>query len=295
MSFTAPSNTTPLVGVGLRHTHYQAALQEPDIAPDFIELHAENFFASGGLARQILQDIQACYPISIHGTSLGLGSHIPLPNEILAQFSELVASTSPILVSEHLCFNRAMLNGQLVHSGDLLPIRFDEASLQVLVGQIQRVQDAIKRPLLLENLSAYIELDDETNDSMSEAQFLSELCVRCGCGLLLDINNLLVNALNQRVNEPLTEVRRIIDDIPLNLIGQLHLAGFTQHAGQSIIIDDHGSKVSEECWMLYKYILDKGVRVPCLIEWDSNLPTWDGLMQEYQIAKSLTLDTLTNS
>lgn len=140
-------NATPTIGVGLRHPHYQDALDSKPDEVDFLEIHAENFFAEGGIVRALLDDVREQYALSVHGTSLGLGSHAPVPDSVLTQFADLVLHTEPMLVSEHLCFNRAVIDGELKHSGDLLPIPYNNDSLAVLGSQIQRVQERIKRPI----------------------------------------------------------------------------------------------------------------------------------------------------
>ena len=142
-----------LIGVGLRHSHYQEALFKNTHKGivDFVEVHAENFFAGGGASIALLNQVAQQFELSIHGTSLGLGSQQSLPESVLNKFAALINDFQPKLVSEHLCFNRALVDGQIMHSGDLLPISYDTASLNNIVSQISRVQDKIKRPILIEN------------------------------------------------------------------------------------------------------------------------------------------------
>jgi hypothetical protein len=195
-----------------------------------------------------------------------LGSELPLPERTLKQFADLVNRTQPKLVSEHLCFNRAQLGETIYHSGDLLPIAYTESSLNQLVSNIQQVQDAIKRPLLIENLSAYLspsDIDKYSIDSMHEFEFLTRMCEQAGCGLLLDLNNLIVNALNRK--EP-----DVIDS-------------------SVALVDDHGQAVSQQCWQLYKEVIAYAGNVATLVEWDTNLPAWQTLVQQCNTARSLAL------
>lgn len=290
------THTSPIVGLGLRHPHYDDILSKPELNKniDFVEVHAENFFAPGGISRQLLLDVKDKYPISIHGTSLGLGSRTDIPSLVLQNFAELVQSSDAFLVSEHLCFNRAMLNDKLVHSGDLLPIAYNESSLQVLVNKIEQVQSLLKRPILIENLSAYLKVEDldlNEKDSFSEVEFLIELCHRSGCGLLLDINNLIVNAINQGQQNIIESIQKTLVKIPKNLIGEIHLAGFTQQQVFGFVVDDHAQAVSEECWTLYKTAIELFGYKPTLIEWDNNLPEWEVLVKQVDKAKSIALST----
>lgn len=284
----------PFIGLGLRHLHYDQALnhQVEDAPIDFVEIHAENFFAKGGITRALLDDVQYKYPLSVHGTSLGLGSQMALPQDTLAQFVELVDRTQPMLVSEHLCFNRAMVGDNIYHSGDLLPIAYNDTSLKQIVGNIQQLQDAIKRPILIENLSAYLlpsDIDESSADTMQEFEFLVRMCEQAGCGLLLDLNNLLVNALNQKSPEVLGSAFAKIKTLPADLVGEIHLAGFSEHQVAGFIIDDHGQAVSEQCWQLYAQVVKHFGHVPTLVEWDTNLPEWQVLVKQTQIARSIAI------
>ena len=278
------------VGVGLRHSHYTQALEDTELnnSIDFVELHAENFFVNGGIAHELLNDIAQKYAISVHGTSLGLGSNLPVPKEVLQQFAQLVALTNAQWVSEHLCFNRAVVNGEVLHSGDLLPLAYNQASLDVLVNNVVQVQDTIKRPILIENLSAYVsasQIDNSAVNEMSEVTFLRALCKQAGCGLLLDINNLIVNALNQKQANIVEHVYGILQQIPAELVGEIHLAGFSDNTVNGFIVDDHANAVSAQCWQLYQKAKELFGNVPTLIEWDNNLPSWDTLVGEAQKAR----------
>lgn len=286
----APSKPNALVGVGLRHSHYSQALSNNTINDtiDFVELHAENFFAAGGIAKELLRDVSNKYQVSIHGTSLGLGSNMPVPKDTLEQFASVVEYTGAKWVSEHLCFNRAHVNGQTLHSGDLLPLAYNQKSLLILRDNITQVQDRLNRPILIENLSAYIEasaFDCNERDDLCEMEFLIELCETAGCGLLLDINNLIVNAINQGHEEVVTHVYSQLKTLPKTLIGEIHLAGFSDKQVNGFIVDDHANAVSKQCWSLYEKTKQLFGNVPTLIEWDNNLPTWEVLVNEAQKAR----------
>nr|WP_136251772.1 DUF692 domain-containing protein [Ningiella ruwaisensis] len=290
-----------MIGVGLRHLHYQDALEHDNkqLPIDFVEVHAENFFAKGGITRALLNDVRERYPLSIHGTSLGLGSEVDVPEKVLNAFADLVNTSEPMLVSEHLCFNRAKVEGQVLHSGDLLPIAYNKKSLAQIGANILQVQDAIKRPILIENLSAYVSanaLDASAKDTMTEFEFLINMCEQNGCKLLLDLNNLIVNALNQNAHETNSKSRLSQDDLlnalserltqlPPSLVGEIHLAGFSEQQVSGFIVDDHGQAVSQQCWDLYKRALQHFGNVATLIEWDSNLPPWSVLTEQARIAR----------
>jgi uncharacterized protein (UPF0276 family) len=283
------------IGVGLRHSHYQQALNDDDHIDliDFVEIHAENFFSRGGASQALLHQVNEKYGLSIHGTSLGLGSQHLVPDDVLSQFAQLVEVFQPKLVSEHLCFNRALVNGKLLHSGDLLPISYDAESLQTIVTQIERVQDRIKRPILIENLSAYLkpeQLNAELVDTqMPEFEFLKQMCRQSGCELLLDLNNLLINELNRGTELPVDYLKKQLQILPPEMVGEIHLAGYSEQNNIQTIIDDHGAKVSDQCWELFEYASGLFKGTPSLIEWDTNIPTWQVLLAEARKAQEILI------
>ena len=160
------------IGVGLRHAHYSDVLTHPKHI-DFVEVHAENFFAAGGAACALLEQVAAHYPVSLHATTLGLGSAFGIPEQPIANLNSLIERVAPFLVSDHACFAWSTLQGSPVHAGDLLPIAFNSENLQVMVENVQHVQERIGRQLLIENLSAYI---TPSGSNMTEVGFLTELC-----------------------------------------------------------------------------------------------------------------------
>ena len=264
------------VGVGLRPEHYQDVLEQaPSI--DFLEVHSENFFADAGVAVDLLQEVSVSTPISLHGTSAGLGSVEAVPDDYLKKLKRLVDRVDPILVSDHLCFTWARIGGRLFHGGDLLPIPYTADSLQHAVNNIDRMQQYLGRQIAIENVCAYIEFDQSDFD---EASFLSEIVARTQCGLILDINNVMVNARNGQVADTAGFVDRYVDSLEHSAITEIHLAGSTPVAKEELLIDDHARPVSEAGWQTYQRVLKAIGPRPTLIEWDNNLPSWRELLGE---------------
>ncbi len=268
------------VGLGLRQPHYEAALERrADLA--FVEVHSENFFAAGGATRAVLRRARELYDVSLHGVGLGLGSAAGVDGWHLDRLAALVHDIEPVRISDHACFARAprISGGAVLHANDLLPVAFTPAALDIMVRNVGTVQERLRRPILVENLSAYVAFDD---DVMSEAQFLSALCTRSGCGLLLDVNNLMVNALNADEPDPLAQCCAAIDSLAPGLAGEIHLAGYAQ--ADDWVIDDHGSRVRPAVWDAYRHALRRFGAVPTLIEWDTDVPAFEVLLQEADLA-----------
>lgn len=284
----------PSVGIGWRHPHY-AALLTCRPALDFIEVHSENFFAAGGAALNALLSAREHYPVSLHGVGLALGSAAGVDPWHLDQLARLVERVQPVRVSDHACFARAVLAGpdrvaNEVHAADLLPVPFNQAALDVMCANVSQVQDRLKRPLLIENLSAYLTL---AGADCTEPEFLCALAARTGCGLLVDVNNLMVNALNEGLagdGADLTLAQQAcqdwLDQIPAHLVGELHVAG--HHHGADIVVDDHGSRVSPEVWAVYRHAQRRFQGVPALVEWDTDIPSLQVLLDEADHARQLT-------
>ena len=271
------------VGIGLRQPHYQALLQgRPQLG--FVEVHAENFFADGGAPLALLQAVRQHYPVSLHGVGLALGSAAGLDSWHLGRLARLVERIDPVLVSDHACFARAPqpAGTALLHANDLLPLAFTSACLDILVANVQQVQDRLKRPILVENLSAYLHWAD---DHIPEPEFFNALARRSGCGLLLDVNNLVVNALNDGAHDganhgapAVAAACAWVDAIDASAVGEIHLAGY--HDTGDIVIDDHGSRVHAPVWQVYLHALQRLGSRPTLLEWDLNLPALDVLLDE---------------
>jgi hypothetical protein len=180
----------------------------------------------------------------------------------------------------------------VVHASDLLPIAFTEASLQIMASHVQQVHDRLQRPLLVENLSAYLQWADNT---LPEPEFFNRLTRQTGCGLLLDVNNLVVNALNAQRNEPgggprdetaaVQAACRWVDAIDPHSAGEIHLAGYTD-AGD-IVIDDHGSRVRDGVWQVYRHALQRLGPRPTLVEWDTDLPALEVLLAQADQAEHI--------
>ena len=285
------------VGIGWRHPHYRE-LMERQPAVDFLEVHSENFFAQGGAALAVLERGRQNYPVSLHGVGLSLGSAIGIDDWHLDQLASLVQRIEPIRVSDHACFARATYGAGVVHAADLLPLPFNLEALDVLCANVHKVQDRLKRPILVENLSAYIawkQADDKDGAQapMSEAAFLTALVRRTGCSLLVDVNNIYVNALNAEIagdpSDPVASCMAWLDAIPALSAGELHLAGHchVHSENRNIVIDDHGSRVCEPVWKIYEHAVRRFGLVPTLIEWDTDIPALDVLLDEAGRAKAV--------
>lgn len=277
----------PPVGIGLRHPHYAEVL-ETRPALDFLEVHSENFFGDGGAALAVLAEARGHYAISLHGVGLALGSAAGIDAQHLAQLARLVERIEPVRVSDHACFARGLAGGAPVHAADLLPIPFNDAALDVLCDNVQRVQDRLRRTLLVENLSAYL---GWSASDQAEPEFLVALCKRTGCQLLVDVNNLYVNALNAGASDPLQACRRWLDAIAPERVGELHLAGHrhVSDAHGEIVIDDHGCRVDAAVWQLYRHALQRFGPVPSLVEWDTDLPPLAVLLDEVATARTMAV------
>ncbi len=269
------------VGIGLRQPHYAELLNTtPPLG--FVEVHSENFFADGGAALAVLHQARAHYPVSLHGVGLALGSAAGLDPWHLDRLARLAERIEPVRVSDHACFARGALAGDVIHANDLLPIAFTEASLALMTAHVSQVQDRLRRTMLVENLSSYVSFAD---DAMSEPEFFAQLCRRSGCGMLLDVNNIMVNALNAGTPYPVAACCAFVDALPLGLVGEIHVAGYCETAG--IVIDDHGSRVRPAVWAVCEHALRRLGPLPVLVEWDTDVPALDMLLGEAAHAASL--------
>lgn len=266
-----------VTGIGLRQPHYAAFMERRPALP-FVEVHSENFFGDGGAALQVLQGVRERLPVSLHGVGLALGSAAGLDPWHLDRLARLSEAIDPVRVSDHASFARA--HGR--HANDLLPIAFTRAALDILVANVQRVQERLRRPIGVENISAYLGWDDAELD---EPAFFTELARRSGCWLLLDVNNLVVNALNagqDPVAAPCAWIDALGADVP---VGEIHLAGY--HQGEGLVIDDHGSRVHPPVWQVYAHAIRRFGPRPTLVEWDTDLPELDVLLHEAAAAEAI--------
>lgn len=297
------------VGIGWRHPHYRELLAQPPPL-DFLEVHSENFFGEGGAALAVLMQGRAHYPVSLHGVGLSLGSALGVDAWHLDKLAQLVERVEPVRVSDHACFARAQPAGGLragapgaaLHASDLLPIPFSSEALDVLCANVRTVQERLKRVILVENLSAYIRWKPAPQDvEWPEASFLVELSRRTGCQLLVDVNNLYVNARNASLRaasqpsgafeDPLESCQRWLNDIPSAVVGELHVAGHVHvnDAHGQIVIDDHGSPVCDAVWQLHALALRRFGAVPTLVEWDTDVPSLQTLLGQAEIARGIAL------
>jgi len=291
MASTIAEKNASAIGVGLRHPHITEALLGTS-AIDFVELNAEPLLQQGGIIAKQLEGIASLYPISLHSSSLGLGSGVGVNQEYLQRLKQLSQQINPILLSDHACFTWSNINGNTVHAGDLLPLEYTQQSLEVMIDNVDRVQQTLGRQILVENLSAYVEFNFS---DMSETEFLSELVDKTQCGLLVDLNNILVNARNFSQRKPIVAARQWLKEIPLKAIQEIHLAGFSKVKEGELVRDDHSSPVSPECWGLYKEVLKKIGPVTTLIEWDRNLPSWTELLSQAEKAHVINNDIFAKS
>jgi len=260
------------VGVGLRAPHHRQFLDDRP-AVDWLEVHTENYLDQSGRDWHVLQQLRRDYPVSLHGVGLGLGSARGFSMQHLERVRTLVRNSEPCLVSEHLCWGAV---GDR-HLNDLLPLILDATALDLLCDRVDQVQNALQRQLLLENVSTYARFH---GDSMSEAQFLTALAARTGCGLLLDINNLYVNQCNHGEDA----LEALLAIVP-GTVGELHLGGHL--VTPQAVIDHHGAAVAEPVWQLYAAALERFGAVPTLIEWDTDIPPLAVLLDEAAKARAL--------
>jgi len=262
-------------GIGLRFRHHQPVLDtRPAVA--WFEVHTENYMG-GGTAPQYLDAIRHDYPISLHGVGLSLGSAEGLDAAHLARVRSVVERVEPGLVSEHLAWSVA--GG--TYLADLLPLPMTEEALSVVCRHVDEVQAHLKRRILVENPSTYLRFSHST---IPEWEFLAQVAQLTGCGILCDVNNIYVSSCNHGWN-PMT----YLDALPPAAIGEIHLAGHSvrqfEH-GQTLRIDDHGSRVAPEVWALYYEALKLFGPVPTLIEWDTGVPPIEILMEEAALAEA---------
>ena len=259
-------------GIGLRTPHYEAIIgSRPDVA--FLEVHSENFFGDGGQPLKYLARFREDYAISTHGVGLSLGSVDALDREHLRKLKRLVDWIEPALVSEHLCW--VGVNGRFLN--DLLPMPYTAESLNHVVDRIGAVQDYLRRDIMIENVSSYLEFTEST---IPEWEFVRDVSQRSGCKILLDVNNIYVNAINHDF-----DARAYLDAIIPGSVGEIHLAGF-EDAGD-VLIDTHGAAVCEDVWRLYEYALTRFGNVPTLVEWDTDIPALAVLVGEAEKANRI--------
>ncbi len=266
-----------LAGTSFKHEHF-AAIMADDRRRGFFEVHAENYMGAGGPPHDALTRIRREHPVSLHGVCMSIGGPQPLDKAHLARFKDLVARYEPALVSEHLAWS----THATAFFNDLLPLPYTPGTLARVAAHVEEVQEAIGRPILIENPATYLLFREST---MSETDFLGALVARTGCGLLLDVNNVFVSATNHRFS-----ALDYLADFPLAAVGEIHLAGHTEQAddeGEPLIIDSHDRPVADAVWTLFATVIARRGPVPTLIEWDSNIPDWPVLRREAAAAQAI--------
>ena len=275
----------PSVGVGFKPEHLEAIVDtRPQLG--FFEVHAENYMGGGGAPHRRLDAIRERYPLSLHGVGLSIGSPGPLDRAHLQRLAAVAKRFEPTLVSEHLAWSThegAFLN-------DLLPLPYTDETVARVSEHIDEVQNALGRTMLLENPSTYVVFAEST---WAETDFLREIARRTGCGLLLDVSNVFVSAVNHGFNP-----NRYLADFPLAAVGEIHLAGCaddTDDAGLPLLIDAHNSPVRDTVWSLYSTTIRRLGATPTLIEWDNDVPAWPALLDEARRAERAIVDGTTNT
>ena len=263
------SGIPPRAGVGFKGEHAETVCQDrPDIG--WFEVHPENYMVAGGPRPAVLEDLRGGYPLSLHGVGMSLGGAERLDPDHLEAFRGLVERFDPGLVSEHIAWS--------AHDGvwfaDLLPPSLSRDGLDRLCDNIDEMQEALGRPILIENPANYLVMPDR---EMDEVAFVVQAAKRTGCGLLVDVNNVHVSAENIGV-----DAEAYLDAIPDELIGEIHLAGFTvdEAAGERLLIDSHGAAIDGAVWHLYDRLIARIGPRPTLVEWDKDVPAWDVLYAE---------------
>ena len=257
-------------GVGYKPQHYASIMEDPG-SVGWLEVHAENYMGNGGRPIAQLRHLSERFPMSVHGVGLSIGGEGRLDPEHLARLKHLIDWLKPASFSEHLAWSThesAFLN-------DLLPLPYMDETLARVAGHIDEVQEAVGQRMLLENPSSYLAFEES---NWEETDFLREVARRTGCGLLLDVNNVFVSATNLG-----TDPVSYIDAFPLDLVGEIHLAGHDEDHddhGRPLLIDSHGREVAEPVWALYAHVIAKGGAKPSLIEWDNDVPEWSVLEAE---------------
>lgn len=260
------------VGVGLRHALFDATLAT-ERRLDWLEVISEGFLTQGGRARWVLEQARARWPIVPHGVSLDVGGLDPLDEGYLERLAELTQRVDAPFFSDHLCFSRH--RGVYLH--DLLPLPFSPEAAAHAAARIRAAAARVGRPFLLENPSYYAVMPGSTLD---EASFLRRVLEEADCGLLLDVNNVWVNAHNHGYDP-----RAFIEALPLERVGQIHLAGHRRE--HTALIDDHGGPVPDPVWALYRFTLERTGPISTLVEWDQRIVGLDPLLDEADRARAI--------
>ncbi|GAA3870059.1 DUF692 domain-containing protein [Celeribacter arenosi] len=273
-------------GVGYKAQHFTDILN--DARPvEWLEVHAENYMGDGGRPIAQLRALSDRFPISVHGVGLSIGGEGDLDPDHLARLKHLVDWLNPASFSEHLAWSTHDIPGASAYYNDLLPLPYTDETLTRVCEHVETVQNALGRRMLLENPSSYLAFTESTWD---EVAFLREVVRRTGCGLLLDVNNVFVSAINL-ATDPIS----YIDAFPLEAVGEIHLGGHEEDEddhGKPLLIDSHGREVADPVWALYEHTISRSGAKPTLIEWDNDVPQWAELSAEASRAARI-LDAVT--
>ncbi len=277
--FQSTNGLPPSVGIGLKPKHYDAVLAEhhSPAGPSWLEVHPQNYFGDGGPPHRWLTAIAEFFPLSFHSVGLSLGSADGVNRIDLEKIAALCDRYDPASVSDHLSFSGSAHD----RFADLLPVPYTYASLDHFAAQIGRVQDRLQRRMLIENPSRYLAYQ---GDEMSEVEFIERLIGKSGCGLIFDINNVEVSSKNLNFS-----AESYIDAIDPDWVGEMHLAGHAteQHESGPLLIDDHGSAVTDYTWGLFERFIARSGPKPVLIEWDTDVPEYNRLMAEAHKAQAI--------
>ncbi len=264
-------------GIGLKAEHVADLLRDAP-ALGFVEVHAENYMGEGGAPHRRLEAVRARYPLSIHGIGLSIGGAGPLDRSHLGRLRRLLDRYAPESFSEHLAWSR--------HDGvflnDLLPVPYTAETLDRVCRHVDEVQEALGRRMLLENPATYVAF---AQSDIPEVEFLAAIARRTGCGLLLDVNNAFVSAVNHAF-DPLAYLAAF----PVEHVGEIHLAGFAEDAdaeGRRVLIDAHNAPVAATVWRLYETVVARTGPLPTLIEWDEDVPPLATLLEEARRAERI--------
>ena len=256
-------------GIGLRREHYETVLAERPAVPWF-EVISENFMVDGGRPLHVLESVRRDYAVALHGVSLSPGSAEPLDGVYIRHLQRLIARVEPAIVSDHLCWTG--LGGHNSH--DLLPLPFTAEAVRAAATRIAQVQDALGRRILVENVSSYVRFRES---EMEEWEFVAAVAQEADCHLLLDVNNVYVNARNHGF-----DARRYLEGIPLGRVRQFHLAGHEDHA--DLVVDTHDQPVCDAVWQLYRAAVVRFGPQPTLLERDARVPELEVLLAEAHAA-----------
>lgn len=287
IKYSAHHENSPIsacAGIGLKPQHFFEIIEnQPKVG--WFEVHPENYMVPGGPMLYNLHKIRENYPLSFHSIGMSLGTASGIDKNHTLRLKELIERFQPSLVSDHLSWSRWGQNSL----NDLLPVPYTQEALSIMVENVSQVQDILGRQIAIENPSSYFDI---AGADLSEAEFLVELVKKSGASILLDVNNIFVSA-----NNHAWSAAGYLEQIPAELVSEIHLAGHKREKTSSgeILIDDHGSKVCDEVWALYKLALSQIGRKPTLIEWDTDIPLFSTLLDEKNLADKMLIESFENS